>query len=379
MDRVEVLVVGAGPAGLTTAIELARRGVSVVVVDAAPRGANTSRAAVIHARTLEVLRQSAVTESLVGEGVIVPEFTLRDRDRVLGRVDFSGLPTPFPYTLMLPQSRTEEILRGRLDELGVRVRWGTRASAVVQSETAVRVRLSSAEGDTDVDAAFVVGADGMRSTVREAAGIPFEGAQYPQSFVLGDVQLDWALPRNEVQLFLSPAGLAVVAPLPGGRHRIVATVDEAPDQPDAGFIQALLAVRGPRTGSVRDVVWSSRFRVHHRLASRYRNGRLLLVGDAAHVHSPAGGQGMNTGIQDAVDLAERLTAVFNGSPEASLDDYELRRRPVAAEVVRLTDRTTRVATLRNPAARAIRNGVMSAALEIPRVRRAVAMSLAELR
>ena len=375
----DVLVVGAGPAGLTTAARLLQHGVTVQVVDGNAMGANTSRAAVIHARTLEQLEKLDVTGPLVSDGVVVPVFTLRDRERVLGSIDFSGLPTKHPYTLMLPQWRTEEVLRDRLTELGGEVQWSTTALAVSPTDRGAEVVLAAPEGEQTVSARYVVGADGFRSTVRSEAGIAFEGGEYAQSFVLADVTLDWPLPSAEVQLFFSPAGLVVVAPLPGGHHRIVATADDAPETPSLDYLQTLLSTRGPGDSTVRAVEWTSRFRVHHRLAAQYRSGDLFLVGDAAHVHSPAGGQGMNTGIQDAIDLADTLAAALHDDPAADLDGYERRRRPVAREVVKLTDRMTTAATLRPWAGRVARNTVLGLALGSARVRRAAAMRIAELR
>jgi 2-polyprenyl-6-methoxyphenol hydroxylase-like FAD-dependent oxidoreductase len=199
-------------------------------------------------------------------------------------------------------------------------------------------------------ARYVVGCDGAHSSLRGSVGIPFEGATYPESFVLADVRMDWHLPDDEVQLFFSPEGLVVVAPLPGERrHRIVATVDEAPTEPSLEDVQALLDARGPRTPRprVEKVVWSSRFRVSHKLAARFREGAVFLAGDAAHVHNPAGGQGMNTGIQDAANLAWKLALVLGGqAPDSLLDSYERERRPVAREVISTADRLTRLATMR---------------------------------
>ncbi len=233
-----------------------------------------------------------------------------------------------------------------------------------------------------IRARFVVGADGMHSTVRERAGIGFTGGRYEQSFALADVRMSWPLSGEEVMLFLSPEGLAVVAPLPGGRHRIVATMDDAPEHPGVADVQDLLDTRGPRRGATRvdEIVWSSRFRVHHRVVDRYRAGRILLAGDAAHVHSPAGGQGMNTGIQDAVALGHALSAVLGGrADESRLDEYEQTRRPVAERVVAFTDRMTRMATLRSPRSRAVRNAAIRVIGRIPALRRRLAMELSGLR
>lgn len=380
-QQVDVVIVGAGPAGLTAACVLQAKGASVLVLDAAAEGSNTSRAAVIHARTLEVLESIDVTARLMAEGVVVPLFTVRDRSRILVRLDFASLRTRYPFTLMLPQSRTEQILSTRLRELGGEVHRLNRFTAVRQTGDRTLVTVVSENGaEQQLRAKFVIGADGMHSSVRESVGIDFPGSAYDQSFVLADVVMDWPLAGDEVQLFFSPAGLVVVAPLPGGHHRIVATVDTAREHPTLEEIQTLLIARGPEQSQVKQVIWSSRFRVQHRIASAYRSGTVFLVGDAAHVHSPAGGQGMNTGIQDAIDLANVLGQALTGKSAASdLDGYQRRRRPIAQGVVSLTDRMTRLATMKAPVARGLRNVAIKSALQIPPLRRALAMRIAELK
>jgi 2-polyprenyl-6-methoxyphenol hydroxylase-like FAD-dependent oxidoreductase len=232
---------------------------------------------------------------------------------------------------------------------------------------------------TRVRAGYVVGADGMHSTVREQAGIGFTGGSYEESFTLADVRLAGGVPDNEVILYFSPAGLVVVAPLPGGIHRIVATAKDAPHQPDIAFVQHLLDTRGPaaRPATVHEVVWGSRFRLQHRVADSYRAGRILLAGDAAHVHSPAGGQGMNAGITDAVALAERLGTVLDGASPDLLDTYTATRRPVAQQVVSLADRLTRLATI-NPRLRPVRNLVLGLLARSPAFRRQLARRLSGL-
>jgi len=215
--------------------------------------------------------------------------------------------------------------------------------------------------------------------VREQAGIGFEGGVYGESFMLADVRLSGEVPLDEVILFWAKEGLTVVAPLPGDIFRIVAPVADAPEEPSAQYVQQILDSRGPGVGRmvVTDVIWGSRFRIHHRVADTYRAGRLLLSGDAAHVHSPAGGQGMNLGIQDAVALADALAGVLGGAPESTLDEYSAARRPIAQQVVEMTDRLTRLATLPR-AARPIRNVAIGIAGRIPAVQRALAMRLSGL-
>ncbi|MFE6838903.1 FAD-dependent oxidoreductase [Streptomyces sp. NPDC057705] len=370
--RTDVAIVGAGPTGLALAVTLAGAGVDFVLLDKQAEGANTSRAAVVHARTLEVLDEldpsGALSAELVGRGIPVTRFQLRDGARPLARVTFDRLRTAHPYALMVPQYETEAVLLERLRTLGGDVHRPYEVTSVTQD--ADGVTLTTATGET-LRAAHAVGADGMHSAVREAAGIGFTGSAYGESFVLADVVMDWAPGPREVSLAFGAAGLTVVAPLPGGHYRIVTTVTEAPAAPDPAYVQGLLDERVPGQATVRELVWSSRFRIHHRVADRYRAGRLLLAGDAAHVHSPAGGQGMNTGIQDGHALGRVLAT-------GDLDGYEARRRPVALRVVALTDRMTRIATTRSRALRTVRNALLPVLLRIPALRDRLANELAEL-
>ena len=376
MYDTDVLVVGAGPSGLTLAASLVNKGVATTVVDRQAAGANTSRAAAVNARTLEVLEDLDVARRLVKEGIRAPRFSIRDRARTLIPIDFSELPTDYPYSLMVPQSTTERLLLDRLIELGGSVIRPKTLTSITQDAEAVTATFD--DGDI-IRARYAVGADGIHSTVRRQAGIGFEGGAYAESFALADVRLSGDVPADEVILFWAKAGLTVVAPLPGDIFRIVAPVADAPEQPSAQYIQQILDSRGPGAGQmvVTDVIWGSRFGIQHRVADSYRAGRLLLSGDAAHVHSPAGGQGMNLGIQDAVTLADALADVLGGAPDSWLDDYSAARRPIAQQVVDLTDRLTRLATLPR-AIRPVRNAAGGLAGRIPSVRRALAMRLSGL-
>ena len=390
-QRTNVLVIGAGPTGLALACRLASRGVDHVIVDEAPEGANTSRAAVVHARTLELLETVGVTDDLIGQGVTVPEFTVREGDRVLLHLDFASLPSKYPYALMIPQNVTESVLAERLAALGSRVVRPLTAVSLEQEGGAATVQLVSDSPSADasirsISARYVVACDGMHSRIRSVLGMPFVGSTYAESFVIADVFMNWSVPRSEVVLFFSEQGLLVVAPLPGDRHRIVATVEQADEHPGLEVVQKLLTDRGPQASParVRDIVYSGRFRVHHRLADHFRAGRVFLAGDAAHVHSPAGGQGMNTGIQDALDLADRLAHVLEAGPAAPerqlvLDRYEEDRKAIAASVLRLTGRLTTAAMVRGSAARAARNRSLRALGYIPAFRRALTFRLAGIR
>ncbi|MEU8000978.1 FAD-dependent oxidoreductase [Catellatospora sp. NPDC049111] len=373
---VDVLIVGAGPAGLTAAVVLTQRGHTVTVVDTQAEGANTSRAAVVHARTLEVLEPYGVTEELTARGIHAGRFTIRDRDRLLVPVPFGGLPTPFPYTLMISQAETEAVLLARLKELGGTVLRPATVTAVRQDDTGVTATL---DGGRQIRATYLIGADGMHSTVRQNAGIGFTGSTYAESFTLADVRLDGAISDAEVVLYFSPAGMVVVAPLPDGTFRIVATVDSAPEAPDVAFVQHLLDTRGPKAApvAVREVVWGSRFRVHHRVADTFRDRRVLLAGDAAHVHSPAGGQGMNLGIDDAAALGGALSRVLQGASPEILDEYAATHRAHAQKVVTFAGRLTTLATM--PAfARPARNLVLGLLGRSAAFRRRLAWQLAGL-
>jgi 2-polyprenyl-6-methoxyphenol hydroxylase-like FAD-dependent oxidoreductase len=371
----DVLVVGAGPSGLALAATLAARGVRVAVVDAQAKGANTSRAAVVHARTLEVLESLDVARRLVARGIQARRFTIRDRDRVLMPIGFGDLPTRYPYTLMVSQAVTESVLLERFAELGGQV---LRPRSVVELHQDADSATVTLDDGGQLRARYVVGADGMHSTVRQRTGIGFTGGMYGESFVLADVRVSGGVPGDEVILYFSPAGMVVVAPLPDGVHRIVATVDDAPEHPDRAYVQALLDMRGPKAerAVVHEVVWGSRFRVHHRVADTYRSGRVLLAGDAAHVHSPAGGQGMNAGILDAVALADALVGALAGN-DAALDGYGAVRRPIAQQIVALADRLTRMAVVR-PGWRVLRNLLLSALSRLPVLRRQLAWRLSGL-
>jgi 2-polyprenyl-6-methoxyphenol hydroxylase-like FAD-dependent oxidoreductase len=375
--RTEVLVVGAGPVGLAVAASLAGNGHDVTVVDGQPTGANTSRAAVVHARTLEMLERIGVSTRLAGLGIQARQFSIRDGDRELVPVRFDGLPTEYPYTLMVPQNITEQVLLDRLEELGGRVHRPSLATGLSQTADGAEVTLDS--GDT-IKARYVVAADGMNSTIRDLAGLGSDAnGTLPLSFALADVRVAGGLPADQVLLFFSRPGMLVVAPLPDGSFRLVAEVEDAPQQPDVAYAQRLLDTRGPRRGSVtvREVIWGSRFRIHERVADHYRAGRVLLAGDAAHTHSPAGGQGMNLGLRDAVTLGDALSVALREGREEKLEEYAADSRAEAMHVVALAGRLTRLATV-PPAVRPLRNAALRLLALVPAFRRGLAEQLSAI-
>jgi 2-polyprenyl-6-methoxyphenol hydroxylase-like FAD-dependent oxidoreductase len=381
-SNTDVLIVGAGPSGLALATCLAGHGIRFVLTDRLAAPQPTSRAAAIHARTLETLEPLGVTDALVKAGRRLASVAMHHHDQTLLRIDFAQLASRHRYILGLPQNETEAILTARLIALGGQVERGWEAVLLSQDDQRAVVTLRDAAGTSAViRARYVVGADGYHSLVRQASGIAFNPGTYAESFVLADVHMDWPWSSDIMWLFLAPEGMALVAPFTGDRFRIIATTDQAPEHPALADVQAILDRRGPRAvpARAREMIWSARFRIHHGVAARYRSGRAFLVGDAAHVHSPAGGQGMNIGIQDAIALGDRLAAVIGGrQPEPHLDGYEAERRPVAQRVVAMTDQMTRMGTMTNPLGQFVRNIGLRAVNHLPAIRRKIAARIAEL-
>lgn len=377
-SQTKVLIVGAGPTGLTLAIRLQQAGVDHLLIDRLAAGQNLSRAGVIHAHTLEMLEPLGVVPPMLAEGMALTRFAVRDRRHQLLAIDFAGLPSRYPFVLMLPQDVTERILSERLTALGGTVHRGVEALDIAQDVDGTTIRVATPEGERSIRAHYVVGGDGMHSRVRAASDIAFEGSSYEESFVLADVSFDVPPRADEVALYFSPAGMVVVAPLPGERYRIVAAHRHVEGTPDRASIQQLLDTRGPEAGgvTVSDVHWSSAFRVHHRVADRYRDGRLIVMGDAAHVHSPAGGQGMNTGIVDAVLLGDLLArVVVGGEGETLLDEYGELRRPAAVAVLDMSGRLTRLALVPGRVRRSLRNLLLRVIDWVPRVKAKIALQL----
>lgn len=372
--EVDVLVVGGGPIGLSVALSLQARGRDVIAVDKLPERTAESRAAVVYPGTLEILDAYGVSESLVAKGIPTKRFTIRDRDRILMPVPFTQLKTRFPFALLVAQHVTEAVIAERLLALGGRIFRPFEVTSVTQDDAAATVKFA---GGQAVRARFVVGADGVHSTVREQTGIPFKLSGDPASYALGDVRAATGLSSHELIVYFSPAGHLVVVPLPDSIHRIVVHAENAPEHPDAAFLQELVRARGPEsaTATITDVTWSSRFLAHHALAERYRSGRIILAGDAAHVHSPLGGQGMNLGIHDAAYLGKTLSAILGGGSDKLLDDYACVQRNIARQVIWITSLLTRVATMEG-AARTVRNAVLTAVN--PLIRRSLAKRLSML-
>ncbi len=366
------LVVGAGPSGLMMANELVRHGVLPRVIERAPAPATTSRALVVQPRTLEVFDDIGVIDEAIAAGN--PALSLRitfakstvDLD-IAGQLTGPQNHTAYPALRTLSQHDTERILTRLLSRHGVEIERGRALSDLSQDDEAVTVSLRGEDGSIEtVRCRWVVGCDGAHSGVRKAAGIPFAGSTYRDEFIMADAELDWELPHGGLYGFPSPAGIFAAFSMPGeNRYRIFGNFPPGPEGPTAEYsepthdeFQAMVDERVPFPAKVVKEHWVTRYRVHSRSVPRYRDGRIFLVGDAAHVHSPAGAQGMNTGIQDAYNLAWKLALVERGIADQSLlDTYQAERHPVGVQLLRTTDRLFSVLGGQNSLARMARGRV----------------------
>jgi len=342
-----VLIVGAGPSGLAMASALGAQGVGARIIDMAKGPAVESRALAIQARSLEVFDSWGIADEVVSCGLPMHGVRLYGEDKyLLFRLDFASLPSRFPYMLCLPQAETEKILGSHVEQLGFIVERETKLATMRFESDCCVVTLEKGNGETE-EARFqwVIGCDGAHSAVRELAHTPFEGKDYPQQFALADLRINWPLAPSEAHIFTSPEGILACFPMPDGYYRIVANkgTGESTDTPNIDEIRTLISARGPSGVQVDELRWSANFFLHSRLVDTLQRGRTLLVGDAAHIHSPALGQGMNTGIQDAANLGWKLALVIKGLADPSLiSTYDAERWQVEHNVLSQTDFVTKV-------------------------------------
>jgi 2-polyprenyl-6-methoxyphenol hydroxylase-like FAD-dependent oxidoreductase len=381
--RCSVLVVGAGPTGLLLAEQLGRRGVDVALVDKAGERVQESRALAVGARTLEILDDVGTVEEALSRGRLLRHIEAHEGRRTLASVELAETGSPFPFNLSLPQPDLMDLLASAGRAQGVPVRYTTEFVGCRQDPQGVTATLRAADGaEHTLRAQWLVGCDGAHSTVRAAVGIGGHHHDLHRSFLLADVSADWELRHDRLHPWLSKQGILVVLPLPRpGCWRVIANVPgtEGPHRPDRALLSRLLAERTPLAPDGITVDWLTTFGVREFLAAGYREGRVLLAGDAAHTHSPVGGQGMNLGLQDAYNLAWKLALVTRGQAgEHLLDSYEQERRPVADQVLRATTRATRVVTVHTPVARSLRRGALAVLSRLTPVRRKLALGATQL-
>jgi 2-polyprenyl-6-methoxyphenol hydroxylase-like FAD-dependent oxidoreductase len=367
MKTTDVIVVGAGPTGLMLACELAMRGVGVRLLEERRDMPNITRAFGVHARTLELLDARGLADELVNHGLPVT----RVAPAAGATLDLRELPSRYPMVLMAPQSLTERVLTARAAELGVETLYGAEVVGLEQDSDGVSVQL--ADGTTQ-RAAYLVGCDGAHSAVRRLSGINFVGKQYQTHILLTDVQLAKP-PTDGLSAATGPDGVVLLVPFGDGWFRAIAwdrTREQAPlsepvtlDEMRHAFLRI-----GKTDFGMGEMRWSSRFLSERRQAERYRSGRVFIAGDAAHVHSPLGAQGMNTGIQDAMNLGWKLAATIGGTaPEWLLDSYQSERHAVGANVLKLTDAFNQLVLGRSLLRRAFRRVAITVLLNVGMTKR----------
>jgi 2-polyprenyl-6-methoxyphenol hydroxylase-like FAD-dependent oxidoreductase len=374
--RDPVLVVGAGPTGMTAALELSRFGVPVRIIDkgpAPPEGVvvppeavppDRTRAIGVHARTLELLEMRGLSEELIRSGNPAAGASVYGDGRRLFRVDFSHLDSRYNYLLFVSQTETERVLREAIEKHGVAMERGVELIGFAQDELAqtpspVSFVLRHADGRLEeARAPWLIDAEGAYSVVRTTLMLPFEGRTFEQTYALGDVHVEGDLSEGDFHLFSSEHGFLGLFPLGHGRFRVIAgespTAAAGRSVPSIEELQAIYDQRSPVPARLSDIRWASWFHINSRMVKHLRVGRLLLGGDAAHIHSPAGGQGLNTGIQDMINLAWKLALVMRGQASpALLDTFEAERLPVARNVLGKTAAVTDLVGSANPVVNAL--------------------------
>lgn len=369
---ISVVVVGAGPTGLAAACTLAERGVGVRVLDAREGPDEKTRAIVAWSGALEVLDGLGVGDALAAHGLRLSRARYFSAGAQLFTTELRVGESTWTAPLSIPQPRIEEALRRRLGEHGVEVEWGCRVVDVATHDDRVELKYEHRDGTRPATASWVIAADGARSAVRSAVGIRMEGTSFPRDFLLVDgslrdgvgTELSSSEPAiDEPHYHLTESGVVVVVPLAGGGHRVFLDLPSDPDAPrdEASVVQVVreeLASRFAHPPTFEAPRWASRFTVHALVADEFRSGRVLLAGDAAHVHSPAGGQGMNTGIQDGFDVGWRIAALEQGASPALLDGYAPERREAAVRAVRQAELQTKMWLMRGSLRRRVRDLVL---------------------
>jgi 2-polyprenyl-6-methoxyphenol hydroxylase-like FAD-dependent oxidoreductase len=372
-----VLIVGAGPTGMTAAIELKRAGLNVRIVDKSLHMAQHSQALVVQARTLEQFQRYGIAAAAVERGHKLTRGDFWSEGKQILSVSLEKVQSRYPYALMLPQSETEKILNECMESLGVTTERGTQLVSLTQPEGLVSAVLQAADGkEEQLNPTWVIGCDGAHSTIRSMMDIPFEGGGVGLSFFLGDLEVDGPdAPGDELSIHFHHGDVVFMARLPNNLVRLIVAVHDRQDEDlkrdlTLKDFQDAVDNAGVKV-SIRSAGWMTPFRVNDLQARHYRAGSVFLAGDASHIHSPVGGQGMNTGIQDVANLAWKLAAVARGADDALLDSYEEERAAVGKALLRFTERGLKMATTPNPIFESLRDTLLPRVAKLKPVQKAM--------
>lgn len=376
----DVLIVGAGPVGLFLANECARRNLRWRLIEEHVTQSEHSKALAIFPRTLEIFDMAGVVSAFLEKANRVTNVSVETHDRVLAHMKFEPAESPYSFVAMVPQDVTEKLLVEELRRRGGSVEYESKFVSAKQNGNGVDATIEQGDKSQKISASILVGCDGAHSAVRHQINLPFEGAEYEGSFLLADVETNTVLPANELQLCPNEFGPVAIFPMSATRRRVVATIDKAEgDAPSLDLVRSILAQRAPRGLEARSLNWSTYFRIHHRQVAQLREGRIFIAGDAAHIHSPFGGQGMNTGLHDAWNLIWKLDLFLKGAGnERLLDSYSSERLPVIKNVIETTDVLTKVMSTPNKLVQTLRDAVIPMVSRLAPFQHAFVQRLSEL-
>ena len=376
----DVLIVGAGPVGLFLANECARRKLRWRLFETRASQSEHSKALAIFPRTLEIFDMTGAIGPFLEVANRVTSVAVITQGRTLAHMEFAPEESPYPFVAMVPQNVTEKLLAEELGRRGGVIEYETTFMTATQHDDFVAAKLEHKGAPLDVSARFVVGCDGAHSAVRHLLNLPFEGAEYRDLLLLADIETNKTLPADQLQLCPSENGPLAIFPMSATRRRIVATIDKAQgDAPSLDLVRRLLQQRAPAGIEARSIHWASYFHIHHRHVGQLRLGRFFIAGDAAHIHSPFGGQGMNTGLHDVWNLIWKLDLFLSGhGNEKLLDSYGTERLPVIKQVIETTDHLTKVLGTPNKLAQALRDTIIPMVSRLAPFQRAFVQRLSEL-
>ena len=376
----DVLIVGAGPVGLFLANECARRGLRWRLIEEHATQSEHSKALAIFPRTLEVFDMAGVVAPFLENANRVTSAAVMTRERTLARMQFKPEDTPYAFVAMVPQNVTELLLAQELQRKGREVEYNTKFVSAEQRDDMVSATVNHEGELRKLTASFVVGCDGAHSQVRHAMNVPLEGGEYDSPYLLADVETNQSLPADELQLCPSEFGPVAIFPMSAVRRRVVATIDQMEGEaPSLDLVRRILRQRAPDGIEAYALHWSSYFHIHHRHAARVRLGRIFIAGDAAHIHSPFGGQGMNTGLHDVWNLVWKLDLFLHGhGNQRLLDSYGAERLPVIKSVIETTDLMTKVMGTPNKFAQVLRDTVIPMVSRLAPFQHAFIQRLSEL-